>query len=1630
MGWKTKGMNRDMSVSAFNPKFSFENINLRLSTNEGNTAMSWVNEKGTLELTPQIVVKQYDSGQTETEYTIEGIAIGTAVLNEYLVLFTTSSQDSNNPDRIYRLECKEAHSLTGVLLYKGNLSFNAEYPLETLASYESDMVQKVYWVDGLNQPRMINIVSPKSTYLQDAYKPTSFDFIQELSLRENIFIQKQISAGGMFAPGVIQYSFTYYNKNGQESNIFYTSPLLYVSHSDRGASPEDRVSNAFKIQISNVDKSFDYLRIYSIQRTSLNSTPIVKRVQDIETASLSSLPQNKLTYNSFYAVDSILSIKKGEEDLSSFQFESASAAQDPSKSIGNSQAPFVKAISTGSVVDGGFAFCGTGNNRNPSSSSQFYGWLGFRLKSYKDNNSELTIQTFDGIIRFKSDVTEIPVVENLRLYDTENLYSEEPEENYSVPTVWVSCVVTRTDEGFTAEPTKVNGTYGKKYYIVTTDKIIGKKVQDEEGGAIQGYYYVYDSGESDTVEKDNLMQFEGFSFSFIDTGTVGNTIDPYELLYKGGNSIIAGTMDQKDNTLFLGNIRTIKPSLKDVKDLDLKDSTEESVIKPDSRSFVVNNTSTNDYVYGNQLSAQEEDTLKSVSCGGFKRGEIYRCGIQFQYKDGTWSEPAFLEDAEEIVSPIITGNKVTVPTFKYTLSQDNSAALLTAGYRKARALVVFPDITDRKILCQGVVNSTLYTTNQNNHQSSWFFRCQEGSISEEDSDVVFTPKELGFLPYTKGADTNPKPSSSNPSLRQVEIQGSYKDENKFLVDNDIWTFHTPELDYEEAFPVLDFTGTSVQQVGETEFFKTFSSIYIQTESPTASSSGAGFIKESASSDNSKGFIAGLFYDDWIVNDKNEAETTTSIGANDLQKSSTKWLVYPWHRNGSLNNDVERGVSYGSRTAILKKKVLSNQRISNTIFTNVHSVGLKDNVSPQIFNSDQTDILKIGDIIYQGNVDTLLSGDDNEAFYFAYNSGEASDVATIAAKFKTEGITSSFNQEIRFRTHVDGPQGLQYWKGSSWLSLDSEAYMKGLRPGTYNKTLIRDKQLVRMKYKSSPHIVFPVDSTGSSSVTPYVTNGLKICEILSSGKDDTTRFGGTTADALQANTWIPCGEPVTLDASKNVDILYSYGDTYFQRWDCLKTSPLNTEDINQIVEIGSFMLETRLNIDGRYDRNRGLLDNTNTNDRNFNLYNPVYSQINNFFSYKIMPDNYYQNTSYKNQLTWSLEKQSGADVDAWTNITLASVLELDGDKGKLNKIIRFNDTLLAFQDTGISQILYNENTQITTTAGVPIEIANSGKVQGKRYISNTIGCINKWSMVTTPMGIYFIDSIGKSIYLFNGQLTNISASHGFNSWCNVNIPTPKLKSSIWPGEWLVWTPKKELYSDENTEFVGYYDKNNQDVLFINNHIALAWSEKIQAFTSFYNYEKASYLCNLNAIGLWFSTYEDTETGKTSTLVFEHQAGETYCNFFNTDYPYSTTLVGNPEASIDKIFTNLEFIASVDTDGVLTSKFTPICPFDSIESWNEYQHGKNTLSIKNIGDTSISNKSSDASLQRKFRIWRCDIPRDNYPLVDGKDVNPDKNIYRYSRKPLDRMRNPWIYIALQKHEGHHRTEIHDVVLVYYT
>lgn len=1475
IGFKTKGMNQDLSVSAFNPEFSFENMNLRLSTNENNTLMSWVNERG-----PQKITLIGDV------VNISGTPIGVAVINHQIILFTHITDDTySNPDYIYKITSTSNDSIFNVqILYNGNLKFNESSPLETLISYESENVQKVYWTDGVNQPRVIN-VNNNDNHIRSSNDSgdSQFDFIPILQLKEKVAVEKLLGAAGLFAPGVIQYAFTYYNLHGQESNIFYTTPLYYISYKDRGAGPDDKVENAFKITISNVDTHFDCLRIYSIQRTSINATPLCKRVQDIA----------------------------------------------------------LKGISNNTV-------------------------------------------------------------------------------------------------------------------------------------------------------------------SFTDTGTVGDSLDPTELLYKGGEVISAKTMSQKDGTLFMGNIQIQRKS---ITELNI-DFVQKCSLSNDTRRFKPTKVSSAPYIYYNQLTSkggEDRDSNTTVPCAGFKVGDYYRCGIQFQHESGKWSEPIRIPAAQRdgiLIDKLITGDRpqpndnqseITIPIIKGILKDTyNSTSsnlfkkLKDAGYKKVRPVVVFPDLIDREIICQGVINPTVYTENNQTEgglyaQSSWFFRpyFTYGVMPTEQLVTLNMPASEGMLPYTQRNIANDTPEQGvsvfNPAnIRRVEIEGDFKSDNKFQVNRNIRTLHSPDVEFDDQIQLLHFNDTSFSKVGHVYFDSTLSDIEIQTETSTVSQLGSGFVHKtfSHSSDEglgAAGIISGLFYDDFIVDDDVDiGEDVHNITAYPKMKASAKWLIYPWQADGSLNNDINRPAEKGQSTAVLKKKVISNLRYASTTYYQQENTYSTFSTQPQFFSGEETSILKFivdgKNRLYKGDIDTMLTPDNSDGKYFALDSLEikTSSMGGVPIySWEYSDAPTDFSSNNWLKTYSEQPGknpgestdfGLRYWyednQNQIWLP-QTGSDRKDI--GNLFIDLVIKKSPVRMKYKSTKHLL--VQHNIFDTLEESNEGTLPIIEIRKE-TNDATRFGGTSNDALRENNWIPCGIPVSLDdtvisgtgdsAIEKLDFYYDYGDTYYQRYDCLKTYPYTREDVNQIVEIGSFMLETHINIDGRYDRNRGQQNNLNMSPLNFNLINPVYNQIDNFFTYKIQSEDYYNNNIYPNQITWSKTKQSNADIDMWNNVTLASILELDGNKGEITSLQRLNDQLICFQDSGISQILYNENTQISTTEGVPIEIANSGKVQGQRYLSNTIGCSNKWSIVTTPLGIYFIDSNDKSIYRLGGNLENISQQGGFNTWCKNNIPANN----------ILWTP------EEFNNFVGYYDKMNQDILYINRNTALAFSERLNTFTSFYNYGNAPFFCNLDDRGIWVSK-DKTPNTESHYYLWRHQKGE-YCKFFSDNTsPYWITIISNPEPQADKIFTNLEFRARVDgegtingkeikvnvfdetfdetfystRDGSLKEKFLPFIPFDYIETWDEYQHGIANLDIKNGHADMVHHKENgEASLKRKFRIWRCDIPRDNYSLTEGKDIDEKRGIYRYSRKPLNRMRNPWLFIKLQKNAALedkqlYRTELHDLVVTYF-
>ena len=1830
MGWKTRGMNQDLSVSAFNNEFSFENMNLRLSTNEGNTQMSWVNEKGTKLMT--LDIENSLSISEEHDTSIGGIPIGAAILNHKLVLFTTMhpSKGFGKPDFIYVLEYSDSQQTTlkGKLLYNGNLNFNSNYPLETLVSYEAEHIQKVYWTDGFNQPRMINIAASDSKLKKwnsttDGSVDTFFDFVPSFSNNEEVIITQNTTSGGIFAPGVIQYAFTYINKYGQESNLVYVSPLYYLSHYDRGASPEgvgadERVTSSFRIELHNLDDNFDYVRLYSIQRTSLDLEPFAKHLDD--------LPISGTTNAELFSREIIYS---SDADLTL-----------PVDAKGK--------ILTAEVRNGSYSVTvNPMSGTTPINNSESFSFVGFKhVNSNRIEGEILSLQELINMVYLRSGYDDVKVAGTYYsgiLFNSSLalMFSDLASRNNYDNWEFKAGNVTLSSSQLTGA--KIVYSYKTKKWYITT----GDATEEEIQNPIEGGNYI----------------------TYVDNGTTGSTIDPTVLLYVGGREITVLTMADKDGTLFMGNLEQKNALVTNLQEYfdNIRGSEDEIDItfkNDDGKKKLDFSFPTGIYSYTHELHQNQQEIST------FKGGETYRFGFQLQKKDGEWTEPIFIKDKKNPLYPNTSLGSMTVgltyaqATIDFpSMAADNGLDFDFSIYQKIRPVIVYPGIGDRNILCQGVINPTVFNaedriSNSPYAQASWYFRpymntsvtedgsdssnpfagkvevtshSKDGSESYEpsaafigsttnvcvlvtsiDSHIIDTVLSRGYLEYfedkivekayknprnveilehidgeterhyfqgiifvgdgkyifisdekwpdekfikkdtqdfgdyvittmwtrkysntitkvqvsdagtsfkiysglkktdnnfyfyTKTSDTPddyvfkfyvhlgdvytdyivtfhttaegidfvPMTYNSsgneiayshykslecqdvNDNYKAVEIQGSKqiyadpfrpKDDNasqasQFFVDQSIVTLNSPDLEFDTEVQGYSTEGLKLRIIGAIPITANASSHKIiasarlesnhNVKNATTHKIGRGELSTNVIHNNidifgGKRLVAEYLWHDVLVKRDEEASNDNDDKII-TSGSSHNFLIYPWNKIGSLNNDI-RKESVGS--SWLKTKKMSNILYSLETEYFADQKQEFENVGMQIHLTENEFIKNYrlprqkstsSEINYYPNIDRII---------------------TVSEEYDIK--VAEVNSEEGYSLKSSSPVSMKYKSTThAVIALDADDAMdrSSLIPIMPYAKYFDKENVGYYDLQPNPSTTFWGDTEmnfdqsyiNMSTVfggAPY--NFLWLGELYKDVIDE-TRFGGNTKEALRNNKWLIGGDAIPFNADDTITLSWTKGDTYYQRYDCLKTYAFTPEDINQIVEILSFMCETHVNIDGRYDRNRGQIDNTDMHPTIFNLLNPVYSQKDNFFTSRQLDMEDVKELKYPNQIYYTKTKNSGADVDMWTNVTLANTLELDGDKGKISSLNRFNDAIIAFQDTGISQVLYNENTQISTTQGVPIEIANSGKVQGKRYLSDTIGCSNKWSISQTPAGLYFMDNHSKGIYLFNGQLQNLSLTGGFNAWCKQNIPLPG----------TIWSPRS--FND----FTSHYDKKNQEVLFVNGNTALAYSEKFGAFTSFYSYENTPYFCNLDDTGL-FIMFNDYKVPYGSGMhrkfrnlsmstIWQHQTGE-YCKFFNSDAPYWMTLVGNPEPQRDKVFTNLEFRATVDGDGkeVVTGSqqtktgFEFYLPFDSLEVWNEYQHG--VTALKNMkGHAAMMHHTPDkeSSMKRKYRIWRCDVPRDNAPLTSDEG----KNISRFKVKPLDRMRNPWVYLKLQKDttsadSGLPRVEIHDMMMKYF-
>lgn len=1439
-----KGMNKDLSISKGNNEYSFHNYNIRIDVDEDNSLLSITNEKGTKEVC-----------------NIKGIVLGYSELDDLIVLFAKDV----DIDYIYLFDGKDL-----TILYEGNLNFSLNNPIECTSIIESEDVKRVYWVDGLNVIRSINIKDKRLPNVSNTY----FNVDSNLKGGEVLSIKKDYS-GGLFPAGLIQYFFTYFNSFGKESAVFLFSDTYYLSFKDRGGSPEEIVDCAFTIDLDNLNTEYEYIRVYSNIYTSKSIAPITQLVGEYKiTDSKVSVFDNN-TSNEI--VDTYELLFKGSESF-------------------------------------------TANTITSKDNTLF-------LANYSNLRKEYIDYTFNSP-ELKEDITYGGIIGNtIKLYDNYRLdESKEKQSHFKQGECYVLGVVFKHHNGKYSNPIWVSN--------YTVKNALEYKTKDD----ILEYYKPELLLKIPTELKEKAI-----SLGYIQILPIIHKQPIYKrkVLCSGiFNPTVYNVGDRKDNSPYFQSSWFFRPnaSIEDMK-----------------------------YIYSNGImsSIAEYRHDKNVGLSSMHNGEIRNYAnddIEEVNYDNTnsWTPrrsrysidrkcvSLYSPDIELITNSIEVGSidiRGIVPIHFNTSKYDITASSPSKGIGN----------TDINLIKGNNTNTAYHTLLA---VPTWHEDAYGDSPVANINFLVYPFNSIGSLSDSDGSNNEKKTSQLNKKLLYINRKSYYtipfnstysiKVEDSILVDKQ------EDILYD------------IKKDDESVFFKNYINKVLTTNGDSLGGSNVYYpiIKGERIGDSSNGFtednyaynVTGRYYGSsgvpiTYINDTQIVltltqelpsiyPTNTTLSKGNIESQDIKML------KGFRRAIVERIIPYEGHTEYEGKYYNYIKNNDNTIeFKFANTNESLERFIPYLPKATSTINNAISQYINNGGI----IGNYIKEVYFksSYSSGK---VGVFEDHFI--GFYDNMNYGYVVFTPNKDEEGYTYNEFFSNSIKFLNEVLPNIIESTYsNETKKENKEVILNDYISN--------FNQNDIISNIRTSGFMLIGDLVSNVDITSDNYIKNKNTL---VWNVGGKLHDINSEY---IRYTSGDFFVGRYDSIGTLPRKEDDINQIIDIMSFICESRVNTSLYYDKNRLSDSNTNVNKNNFNKKNEVYDSDSTLLLFTGVEKHSVSEGNYPVNILYTKRKHLREYIDTWQHITGVSSYSLEGVYGQINKLIKHNDNILSFQDNAIATILFNPRVQLQTSDNVPIELSNSNKLEGHRYISTEVGCTNKYSVVSCKLGVMFIDDNSDIMYLLSNALEPISEKYGFRGYMQERSNKTN------------YTPRKEAT-------ISYYDKYRGDVYIINN-TCLSFSEKLNAFESFFGYLNVEAMFNIN------SELFSIHLGK----IWKHRSGE-YNSIYGKPVKFYINYKINPEGMNNKVFTNIEFRGDSFQGHTLKENIE----LESIKVYNEYQEGNNDLEYSKILPSNI---------KKKFRVWRADIPRQKGTML--------------------RVANPWCNIILTSNNTNTKTVIHDLTVTYY-
>lgn len=225
-----KGMRSDLSPTKQDPNSYYHALNKSVISNISNSTGTITDEIGN-----KLIGDIIDILHISSNYSV----IKLDSVRNYLVAFLKGTSGTDRIDLFTYDNTTESISHYKNI-YSGAL--NLGYSVDTAYRYRDTTYCKVYWSDGINQLRSINIFDTNSASI-----PLELlDIIPKVAITQPTI--SSVTSDGMYQSGVVQYAYQLYNLDGAETTFSPISDRVLLSTSShtsptselfKGSGPEE-----------------------------------------------------------------------------------------------------------------------------------------------------------------------------------------------------------------------------------------------------------------------------------------------------------------------------------------------------------------------------------------------------------------------------------------------------------------------------------------------------------------------------------------------------------------------------------------------------------------------------------------------------------------------------------------------------------------------------------------------------------------------------------------------------------------------------------------------------------------------------------------------------------------------------------------------------------------------------------------------------------------------------------------------------------------------------------------------------------------------------------------------------------------------------------------------------------------------------------------------------------------------------------------------------------------------------------------------------------------------------------------------------------------------------------------------